>query len=825
MTESVDRALAYQVFCEALEADASKRDAIIAERCRQVPGLERTVRGLLATAQVGEATGILVKHTAPALPDRIGLEYGRFRLLELVGAGGMGAVYRAERTDGVPQTVAVKVLRDTIVAANSTHFAREARILAGLEHPSIARLIDVGVREREGWIAMEFVHGQTITAYCEAAALDTASRVQLLIAVADAIATAHRRLIVHRDIKPSNVLVTDEGQPKLIDFGIAYALQQAGSVREATADVSRLFSPHFAAPEQVTGEPVTVATDVFGLGALGYRLLAGCDPFAQETTAVGYALAVTRNDLDRPSDAARAAGASPALVRTLKGDLDAILMKALDREPSRRYAGVDRLQADLRAYLEGRPVRARRATWRYVSAKFARRYAWGLGLGTVALLGLIVVGVVYALQERRVTQALEASARRGAFLESMLKSADPRHNGNREITVAQVLDASLKNVDELSAKEPLAAASMLGLVADTDRTLGRFREGVQANDRQIQLLRAQPAAEVALADALRLRGELLISLSDDAGAEVPLREALHLLEHRRNVEPQIAGVLEGLAKATQNQGRSDKAEQLYRREIAINERVPEAVGGKAGFPLAGLASIRFYQGRFAESVAYVEQSLKIQRQYLPPDNPDMLDGQYNYAVALEADHQAAKAEPIFRGLLESYRRILGPDHSDTYGAQAGLAHDLYSQQRYAEAAEEALQAATGLSRTVGEQNGWTDTAWGIYGISTCLAGHGDEGLEALRRSVAMRAKKSGADSPWAMRIGVHLGVCLLSVQRYAEAEPVLLHAVAVLETSGDDNLERMQAGYRALGDLYAATGRADEAARWRAKLAARHPTN
>jgi len=367
-------------------------------------------------------------------------------------------------------------------------------------------------------------------------------------------------------------------------------------------------------------------------------------------------------------------------------------------------------------------------------------------------------------------------------------------------------------------KEPLVAASMLGLVAETDLTLGRFAQGAQANDRQIRILRAQPAPGVALAEALRLRGDLLIAQSHDAAAEAPLREALALLEHRRDVAPALGSVLESLAKAIQNQGRGNEAEQYFWREIAVNDTAREAVGAKAAFPLSGLATVRFYQGRFGESADFIAQSLKIQQQYLPADNPDMLDGKYNYAVALEANHEAAKAEPIFRELLDAYRRILGPDHSDTYGAQAGLAHDLYSQQRYQEAADEALQAATGLSRTVGEQNGWTDTAWGTYGISACLAGHGDEGLDALRRSVAMRARKSGADAPWTMRIGIHLGECLVKLKRYEEAEPVLLHAVSVLEKSGTNNLERMQAGYRSLGELYVATGRADEAALWRAKL-------
>ena len=818
MSETIDRAIAYRVFSQALEIDAAGRAEFIAANCRGAPLLEQMVRRLLAMAESDQATGILVAGDTPAVPDRLGRDYGHFRLLELLGVGGMGAVYRAERTDGVPQTVAVKVLRDNISADNSAQFAREARILAGLEHAAIAHLIDVGVRDGEGWIAMEFVRGQPITTYCDNAGLDLDGRIRLLIAVADAIATAHRRLIVHRDIKPSNVLVSDAGLPKLIDFGIAYALQNPGTTREATTDVSRLFSPHYAAPEQVKGEPVTVATDVFGLGALGYRLLSGCEPFAQASSALGYLIAVTQGDVVVPSEAGRASGLNPGSVRKLQGDLDSILMKALEREPARRYASVEALQSDLRSYLEGRPVKARAATWPYRFAKFSRRHGWGLGVGSVAVLGLLVAGVIYGVQERRVSQALAAAAQRGAFLESMLKSANPRRNGNREVTVSQLLDASTGQVDELAATEPLVAASMLGLVAETDLNLGRFPQGLDANSRELGIMRANQGSALELAEALTLRGELLISTERDREAEAPLREAIALVARRRGAAVQLAGALEGLAKASQNQGREAEAEALYKREIEVNRIAGKAVGGKAGFPLAGLGAMRYDQGRYAESTAYIARALEIEQQYFPADSPDLLDAEYNYAVALETNHEPVKAEPIFRSLLASYRHILGPQHSDTYGAQQGLAHDLLSQKRYQEAADQALEAARGLSATLGDQSSWTETAWGVFGIAACLAGHGDEGLAALHRVVTLRTVRTGADSWTTMNTNVQTGVCLVSLHRYPEAEPLLLHAVEILERSRGKNLEYTQSGYRALRDLYASTGRPDQALLWQRRL-------
>jgi serine/threonine protein kinase len=301
--------------------------------------------------------------------DLSGYQYGPFRLLERLGIGGMGTVYRGERANDASQIVAVKILRDELRATSSSRFLREGRLLARLEHSSIARLIDIGVQEGESWIAMEFVRGKPITEFCQT--LPIRARVEILLAVADAVATAHRMLVVHRDLKPSNVLVTGDGTPKLIDFGIAAALGPAGAGQELTAHVRSQFTPHYAAPEQVRGEAVTVATDVFGLGALAYRVLSGCEPFARASSVVGYVLAVTQEDIAPPSEVA--AATTPGMAHRLRGDLDSILTKALARRPAQRYTGVHELQADLRAYLEGLPVTARRLSWTCRLAKFAGR--------------------------------------------------------------------------------------------------------------------------------------------------------------------------------------------------------------------------------------------------------------------------------------------------------------------------------------------------------------------------------------------------------------------------------------------------------------------
>jgi serine/threonine protein kinase len=268
VTPPIDRRRAFDLFDEALQRDANGRDEFIEAQCAGDAALQSEVRALLAVVERDtRSMSALTTAASSASESLVGREFGRFRLVERIGEGGMGVVYRAERTDGVPQAVALKVVAGHLSSTAYLRFEREAQMLARLEHPAVARLIDTGTQEGRTWIAMEYVQGQPIDRYCDSHHLTLRERVELLVVLADAIAAAHRMLVVHRDIKPANVLVNDQGRPKLIDFGIGATLTAVDGSHAPTADVGRLFTPNYSAPEQVTGEPVTVATDIFGLGA------------------------------------------------------------------------------------------------------------------------------------------------------------------------------------------------------------------------------------------------------------------------------------------------------------------------------------------------------------------------------------------------------------------------------------------------------------------------------------------------------------------------------------------------------------------------------
>ncbi|HTP38524.1 MAG TPA: protein kinase [Steroidobacteraceae bacterium] len=813
MSGAVDRAEAYRIFSAALDLEEAARDAFVQQRCGANAELLKEVAALLAVATDTNATGVLLGAPERPLRDLRGQEYGRFRLVELIGAGGMGVVYRAERTDGVPQAVAVKLLRGEISAASSARFVSEARILARLEHPAIARLIDVGVRDGEGWIALELVRGRPIDEYCDAHRLEVRERVRLLAVVADAVAVAHRNLVVHRDLKPTNVLVTSDGQPRLIDFGIASALSDGSEAREPTADIRSLFTPNYAAPEQVRGDPVTVATDIFGLGALAYRVLSGRMLFADATSTVGYLLAVLQQEPLPPSRAAQ----EPRLAQQLRGDLDAIVLKALERDPSRRYASATEFRADLERHLAGLPVAAHAPSAGYRLVKFVRRRALASGLAALLLAGLIASVTVYLVQARSVTLARTAAARRGEFLENLLRSADP-NNGSRDITVAALLDAAAGNLDQQFSGEPLVEASMFGLIAQTDTGLGRYQQGHAANERQIALLQRYGGRPLDIAQALLLRGQLYRGDGKWQPSELALRDAVARLR-RLDSPTDLCLALDNLAVALLQTQRESEAEALFREEIAIESRGNEALRNQRMNPYHDLSLMLGSDlGRYAEAEVFARQAWQLAQQILPPDHPDRDIMESAYGSTLMNTGQAAAAEPLIRQAIAHMTRVLGATHHDTLVSQLFLEEDLMALHRDAEAAAIAQLVGEQMGAQLGADNQYTLMAQYDYGTAECRLHEDAKGLAMLRSVSDRRRRLLPPGHRYLYATDTSLGVCLDHLHRYDEAEPLLLGAAEGLTELRGSAHHRTQEAYQALQQLYLDMNRPAAAARWAAKL-------
>jgi non-specific serine/threonine protein kinase/serine/threonine-protein kinase len=407
-----------QLFGEASEIPTARREDWLRALPPDDQPLAEELRSLLsAHERGGDFLEAAVAQAELALgaypePDLLGRRIGAYRLVRLLGRGGMGAVYLAERADDAfHQRVAIKLLPWALATPEARHrFRVERQTLAALAHPHIARLLDGGeTADGLPYLVMEYVEGEPIDQYCRARELAIEQRLRLFRAVCGAVEHAHHNLVVHRDLKPANILVTDGGEVKLLDFGIAKLLPgaQAGAVSPVTQAGRLLWTPLFASPEQVRGEPVTTSTDVYALGLLLFRLLVDAHPFR---LATGSPVEVVRMVCDRPpprpSVAAVKGGAGlslPALRRRLRGDLDNIVLMALRKEPERRYASVERLSEDLRRHLEQRPVRARRDTLLYRAGKFARRHRAGLAAAGLVLASL-VGGLLATSRQARIAE-------------------------------------------------------------------------------------------------------------------------------------------------------------------------------------------------------------------------------------------------------------------------------------------------------------------------------------------------------------------------------------------------------------------------------------
>ncbi|MGD8322708.1 MAG: serine/threonine-protein kinase, partial [Gemmatimonadota bacterium] len=409
------------VLAEALERAPERRPAFLAHACADDAELRREVEDLLAAhAETGlfdEVVRSSDTSQGSEMDHPAGTRFGPYAVEGLLGRGGMGVVYLARRVDGeFEQEVALKVLPAGLVSDRlEQRFRAERQILARLSHPNVARLLDGGVDDAgRPWFAMERVRGTSLVEFCDTEGLGLDDRLDLYLTVCDAVQHAHQNLVVHRDLKPGNILVDENGTPRLLDFGIAKLLDPDApgpGARETQVGV-RVLTPAYAAPEQLRGEPANTASDVFQLGILLYELLTGVHPFPERTTgsptpSPPSTRAVTR-EATRPSAAvttreeARARGLSPKLLsQRLRGDLDAIVLKALREEPERRYASAAELAEDLRRHRARRPVRARPDTWAYRTGRFLRRNTVALGAGAVVVAGVAAFTAGIAREARR----------------------------------------------------------------------------------------------------------------------------------------------------------------------------------------------------------------------------------------------------------------------------------------------------------------------------------------------------------------------------------------------------------------------------------------
>ncbi len=759
-----------ELFLEALERPVAERSAFVEERCGDDPGLLREVTSLLRAHDEGPVPlSASARPGSRRYPERI----GSYRIVRPLGEGGMGVVLLAVReAQGFTQTVALKLLPAFPHADLEARLKAERRILARLEHPGIARLIDGGVTESgQPFLAMEYVKGEDILTWCEGRRLDVDRRIALFLDVCDAVHYAHQQLVIHRDLKPSNILVTSAGRPKLLDFGVAKLLDEQSD--EGHTRTGAWVTPAYASPEQLRRKPVTTLSDVYSLGVLLYELLVGARPYDTE----GHTPAELDRQLagrppTRPSVLARGDerdAAGPAsqraaartttprrLSRRLAGDLDVILLRALAHEPERRYTSAAALAEDLRRHLGGWPVQARPESWLYRTSKFVRRHRVAVaaaGIGALAILAGTGATVWQARRARAEALRAESEADRArqvtALVTDLFRLSDPARALGDTVTARQLLDEGTTRVESELRDQPELQATLMAEVARVYLNLGILPRAEELARRVVDLRatgepgsRAHAAALAALAEVVAERGRM------DEAVRLS-RAALELpdLGGPGSGDTLRARVLSAMAWELRNQGRHDEAVSAFQEALPVQRAALGDRSPVVARTLMGLASALHDAGRFDDAEAFFDELIAEARDGGRPD-PAAAAAMANLGMLRRVREELEEAEPLLRTALDHRMRLYGPDHPETLESMDDWGAELLQLGRFDEAREVLAEGLDRARAVLGEDHTQTISIREALAAVEIELGHYDAGL-AMRDSAlaSKRRLRRGEDHP------------------------------------------------------------------------------
>ncbi|MEO5560826.1 MAG: protein kinase, partial [Dokdonella sp.] len=702
----------------AFELDAEQRDMFLDAECGDDQAMRDELRALIAA---DDAASDFLAPLAMPTPDRSGERVGPWRLLHELGRGGMGTVYLAERADALyDKRVALKLLRFDAGDLRE-RFANERHILATLEHPNIARLLDAGSDERGApYVALEYVEGKPITQWCDSHAMTVRARVMLFLKVLDAVQAAHGHLVVHRDIKPANILVDTQGEPKLLDFGIAKLLDvgQRGLTLTGFAPLT----PDYASPEQVRGDVIGTSSDLYSLGVLLYELVTGKRPYSIVSNA--------------PSDIARVVETSQprrpsSLVprgRRIDRDLDHVILKAMAKQARDRYASCAQFADDLRRHLGGEPVLAVHAGWRYRARKFVLRHRVGVMLVTLVaamLVGSALVALTQARQAReqaRLARAERDKAERvNAFLQHMLASADPADLG-RNVTVVEVLGRAEGQAErELAAEPSILAATELTL-AKTHAALGDVDQAVHSGE--LALAAAQRSGQPRnVIDARLTLGAALVARGDfaaageflDAARQQSVAEGTPL---QRGDSANQLGLLED--------ARGDAAAAQRWLETALAELPDDSIDARAE-AMNDLALIKGTRSDFAGALVLQRQAVDTLRRVYPKGNPLLAQALSNLAVSLDDNRQRDAAAATYEEALQMRVALLGENHPGVASTLASMTYHDVVRKDVASALEHGARAWA-IAQKLPQDHPVVGYAANVYSQALLLAGKPHEAI-------------------------------------------------------------------------------------------------
>lgn len=794
---------------QVLDLLPEKREAFLAENCGEDAELRAELEAyLLLEGQVDDFEQPLFDLIAGRPPEyRAGERLDRYVLERELARGGMGVVYLGQRIDGeFEKAVVVKVMRKGFDTGDFIRrFHNERQILADLEHPNIARLLDGGTtRDGLPFLVMERIEGRRLDDWVREERPMVEKALHLFLEICGAIHAAHQRLVVHCDLKPSNILVTPDERSKVLDFGIAKVLRQDadGGTRSL---VHRLGSPRYASPEQIAGEAISTSTDVFSLGCLLFFLLTGKPPRARSDEAVLPEI---------PSQAVQSSFASSAGAdgeairrrrRRLRGDLDAIISKAMAWQPADRYSSAGALADDIQCHLENLPVSAQSLTWSYFLRRFLRRHrqqvVFGVSLLLLAVVALVVLRGFYwqsRIQESR------AMGMRDAYLE-MLEVYDPTADESRAEAARSAVEEILRNESFRDDRDRALIYDRMGRLF---YRLEFLDEALQLHERALALRRQ--TSESNLADqAASLNNLALVArkVGDLERASALYEESLMLHDRMEgDSEPEKLDILLNLAAVRAELGHRDEAEKLYRETLEKRRSLFGPRSMQVARSLNNLGDLLFRMGRLDEAESLFRQSLALRSEILGPDHPKVLTAAMNLAAVLEALGATSESIELYRSVVEQRRQAFGEEHPTTARAKSSLAYALLGRSTSTdlEAARALLEDALAV---YGAEYGLTNEATRIIqrNLAATLLAQGD----VTRAEMVIRQVLDASDD-WRQRgswrfadVRSLLGACLLERGDIQTARPFLYESwIPIAEQRGQNSRPAREA--RSRWDAYLA---------------------
>ena len=827
------------LFDSALEQDPPKRITFLKAACKDDVDLYNEVASLLASDQQinslvdGQALdAVTISGQMLAETNLENEHFGPYRLIKKLGHGGMGVVYLAERADGqFEQQVALKLIKRGMDSESIVRrFLAERQILARLNHPNIARLLDGGMTASgQPYFAMEYVEGIPLIPYCNAKKLGFRERIALFKQVCMTVQYAHSNLIVHRDLKPGNILVSRDGQVKLLDFGIARVLTAEDADAPAptifTQAGQRVLTPEYAAPEQVTNRPITTQTDVYALGVILYELLTGLRPLKLTSHSPAEVEAIITGQAPaKPSAHVRNnnrfeethALSTEQAQKRLRGDLDTICLKTLQKEPARRYGSAEELRQDLERHMQGLPVTARPDALLYRANKFYGRHKAGVWATLLALLALSSIATVYTIRlgEARDLAALEAAnaAQTAEFLQSLFAASNPLVAQGDTLNARHMLEAGAARIADELADQPAVQASLLKVIGDAYNNLGLYPRAETSYTQALAFTR-QTQEKHSADEALLLKDLAGIrhSLSDFPTADSLERRTLAIQKELYGEEhPEVAATLLNMASTQRSMGNYDAAIPLYEQAVAMNEKLLSKDNPELGWSINSLGWAYYNIGRYDDASAAYARAEDLQRTHLGEKHPDLAATLNNFGGLLWSTGDFDQGEPKVRESLSIRRHLYGEEHPETMQSMNNLASLLFRKGEIAAAEPLYRQILETNTRLLGAKHRYVASTTSSLGAVMREKGRLDEAEDLQLKALAIRMELYGDSHQQVAASKSNLASVYLLQNRYSEADDTYREALAFWRAQEQPPIV-MAFALTGLGRALTETGQVEEA--------------